>query len=464
MEFFSPRNRKAPSPTMRRSPSVDYRSRSYQHLALNIESSMSPLDPAEEFRIQTAVAHYHPQILALGGLELAFQSLVKALATRYEMNPAYHITETLEPIPLPLLASDFKALSLDECSRESALRAYYQHPIHTAFRYLSKPNHWISPDAEHTQYDPQNPNLQWAAFEEHIELIVTQWLAASDINFEPLDGFSLEGRIEHFINELAMTGRAHNWDQRRIKASSDETLTYDLHDNLLWEDYDDLQADKPSCSDGVRARLYQAVLGHAFFIVPPQEQHTQSLLNQSILLDPSQYQDIVLHVLHTYIHDMFQSAIERLKPSRRLALQTAWHAWLEGTPLDTHQDEQLNKLNISDPAKEYFFLQLPNEYLLFKTNPALIDVMRNHMTGPDNGTEFQYAKQFGQAPGVNLSQLLRPLSPIHGLNYFHTNASMASSRSPSSLHGLLPETILEEISPSSSVASSCSNGSGTSGT
>lgn len=40
--------------------------------------------------------------------------------------------------------------------------------------------------------------------------------AAIDEDVSAIDGYTVDTRFEHFIDELAHIGRAHNWDNARI--------------------------------------------------------------------------------------------------------------------------------------------------------------------------------------------------------------------------------------------------------
>ncbi|NDH09728.1 MAG: hypothetical protein EBY16_08995 [Gammaproteobacteria bacterium] len=101
----------------------------------------------------------------------------------------------------------------------------------------------MHPAAEYVHRDKDG--RAWSTFEDFQELIALLYLAAIDEQAPPIDDFTIETRVEHFLIELALIGRAHNWD-----ATDRE------------EEYDDLGADQPSCSIGVKKRLLQSVKGH----------------------------------------------------------------------------------------------------------------------------------------------------------------------------------------------------------
>lgn len=100
----------------------------------------------------------------------------------------------------------------EEAQREAANRLYYNHPVHAAWRYLSRPNPWMHPRAGYVRHDATG---QYATFEDYKPLISLCFLAALDEKISPTDRHTFEGRKSHFIRELALIGHAHNWDSTR---------------------------------------------------------------------------------------------------------------------------------------------------------------------------------------------------------------------------------------------------------
>ena len=131
-------------------------------------------------------------------------------------------------------------------------------------RYLSKPNPWMAANAAYVSGGEGTQS--WSTFEEYKPLITMLWLAAkdtsSDITVAPTDGYTVETRIDRFIDEIAHLGRAHNWDDERYKMDAQGNLLVDENNNPVMEEYDDAQGDKPSCYSGVKRRLFKSVLGH----------------------------------------------------------------------------------------------------------------------------------------------------------------------------------------------------------
>ena len=249
-------------------------------LARDHESSMTALTSGEQKRLEAALKVYHPVIEQRGAPAL-IQTLREQLKTRYQEQPARVRTGDGRELDLPFDWNDWQVLSttLSADTREQALQAYYQHQDHTVFRYLSKPNLWMAVDAPYVNHDHTGG---WSTFEEYQPLIAMFYLGALDENAPPCDGHTLDTRLEHFIDELAHIGRAHNWDSSRINAQG------------VLEEYDDLRGDKPSCYSGVKRRLFQSVLGHRLLKILTMDDIKQELreyvrehFKQSILEYPA---------------------------------------------------------------------------------------------------------------------------------------------------------------------------------
>ncbi|MCW0218732.1 MAG: hypothetical protein OJI67_10470, partial [Prosthecobacter sp.] len=222
-----------------------------QQIANDRESSMRTLTVAEQRRLSRVIAHYQPELERLGTTNI-MELLREHLREHYENNPAV-ITVEGQAYTLPLNWSDFAGMPLSPEARQLANQAYYQHPTHTALRWLMRPNPWMAANAPYVQGQPAQGE-GYSTFENYSGLISMLWLATSDEEAPGIDGHTCASRIEHFIRELALIGRAHNWDQTREVLLSDGTLSR--------EEYDDLQGDRPSCYSGVNRRLFQAVIGH----------------------------------------------------------------------------------------------------------------------------------------------------------------------------------------------------------
>ncbi len=226
---------------------IDYRTLTRDH-----ESSMRSLSEGEQKRLEKAINYYQPTIDARGA-DSIIDELKTTLATIYVNSPA-QIEVDGQTITLPLYFNELTQLNLKPGDYQNALKAYYQHKAHTVLRYLSIPNHWIHPDASYVCTDPSNRRLKYADFQGYKPVIAMYYLAVVDKSIPPAAGHTYEGKMEHFINELALIGRAHNWDKTRIRNGKEE-------------EFDDLGGDRPSCYSGVKKRLFQSVIGHPFFVV-----------------------------------------------------------------------------------------------------------------------------------------------------------------------------------------------------
>jgi ankyrin repeat protein len=235
-------------------------------IAHDSESSMVALSISERSIVDKVRYHYQTKIDDVGGIHKVFESLKAALKTRYESHPAVISLPTgnkgeYEEIALPFEWDALQILraQLSKDQYDDALKAYYQHVDHTVYRYLSKPNYWMAPNASYVYLYEENGHrtiYRYANFEEYIGIIVPFYLAVIDKSAKPVDGFTFDDRINAFIKQLALIGRAHNWDGSREINVAGKRLT---------EEYDDLEGDKPSCYSGVNRRLFQSVLGHPFF-------------------------------------------------------------------------------------------------------------------------------------------------------------------------------------------------------
>ena len=221
-------------------------------LAMDRESSMTALTLGEQKRLNAAIKLYRP-IIRARGIESLMTELRDVLMARYQKSPARVNTDDRRIINLPATWDEWCELreTFSVNTRKQALEAYAKHKDHSAWRYLEKPNPWMAEDAPYVNRDTLGA---YSTFEGYKPLIAMFFLGASDKNTLPCDGYTFETRLEHFIDELALIGRAHNWDKTRIRR--------DVSGHSVEEEYDDLKGDKPSCYSGVKRRLFQSVLGH----------------------------------------------------------------------------------------------------------------------------------------------------------------------------------------------------------
>ncbi len=201
------------------------------------EGSMTQLTPAENALWILVEKLYASRCSELGGPVKVLEIIRNDLRDLYHKQVAKVQTFAMK-VDLPMEWKDFEEMGLGENQRKMALKSYYQHKIHTAYRYLLKPNPWLHKDAKNI--DHKNKCSTFHYFADHIAFI---YLAVSDEdNPSHPDIFpSIESRKENFFNTLADINRSNNWNEQRK---------------------DDCQADRPSCPAGVKRQLWQALFGH----------------------------------------------------------------------------------------------------------------------------------------------------------------------------------------------------------
>ncbi|QIN35890.1 ankyrin repeat domain-containing protein [Legionella longbeachae] len=313
-----------------------------RELAADTESSMTALTQGEQKRLHAAIERYEP-LLKQAGASAILGDLRYTLESHYRANPAVLATKN-ESIHLPLCWHDFAALSLTTQQRENALKAYYQNKPHTAWRYISKPNHWMHEDAGYVYINEEHTE-RWSTFEEYQSLIGILYLAAIDELAPCIDGFTFATRLAHFIDELAHLGRAHNWDKSKLK-------------NGVQEHYDDLEADRPSCFSGVKRRLFQSVLGHPLLKILTED------------------------IIKTEINEFLKAHFEKnIHPENRLALKQAWDKGIEGEEITQEDINLIKTLNVNEEQQLQFKHYLSNKYgssfsgdlrLVFKVDEAFL--------------------------------------------------------------------------------------------
>jgi len=307
-------------------------------LAANRESSMVALSSSERRMLESTQAYYQPRIDAQGGIVPVFQSFKTYLQQRYEEHPATLVINNIVQ-KLPFTWQAFNALNLDVESREIALKAYYQHDAHSAYRYLAKPNHWIAADALYVVVFESNPALRYSTFEAYIPTIATFWMAAQDADIPPVEDYTCEGRIDLFIKQIALIGRGHNWDETRVKTDAGGQPVLDPQEQVVREEYDDFKADKPSCYSGVNRRLFQGILGHPRFT-----QSTPQILKQELY-----------ELIRTHFNALFALKSAAEKAAINLALAEVFYNTNPAAPL-------LKDLDIPAALKQAWITALSSKY------------------------------------------------------------------------------------------------------
>lgn len=297
-------------------------------LAADHESSMTSLTQGEQTQLQAVIDRYQ-SLLHHAGVSQVMMDLRSTLQEHYESQPALLTIQKNshhEELALPMAWNDFAALRLTSEQKEEALRAYYQNKAHTAWRYLSKPNSWMHEYASYV-YINEEHSERWSTFEEYQSLICLLYLAALDKETPCIDEYTFETRLEHFIEELAHLGRAHNWDKSRRK------------NNGQLEQYDDLEGDRPSCYSGVKRRLFQSVLGHPLL----------KLVTE----------DVIKAELNEFLVMHFKNAIH---PSNCISIKKAWDKGIDGEPLDEEDMKKIQSINVSGEQQQDFKNYLSHKY------------------------------------------------------------------------------------------------------
>ena len=294
-------------------------------LAQNSESSMKRLTPGEQACLKQAQECYESETEAKTDTSI-IETLRNALVNRYNSAPASITCENGARRTLPMMWDELQGLNLNEHDKALAFKAYYQNENHTAWRYLEKPNHWIASDDIWAHRDKEDPSIRWSTFEEYQSLIALCFLAAQDEKTPPTDDYTFETRVEHFINELAHLGRAHNWDKSRKRTRDNEH-----------EEYDDLEGDRPSCSWGIKRRLFQSVQGHPLF----------KMLTM----------DIIKQELREFVRAHFIQCIKN-QPEEAIQWNESWKKSFE----TGSNAEGLEAMNIPKEAQELFLKHLGGKY------------------------------------------------------------------------------------------------------
>lgn len=204
------------------------------------ESAMGSLTSAEKAIIRHLERHYGDYVKNVDWDDI-HASMIDWLVEAYEKNPVMCHGEEL---PLEYTSG----LTLEQN------RAYFGHSIHTAWRYLSGENPWMSPNARYV-----NGNAAIISDEDK-KIMSLLWVALSDETIPLEKTFTVEGNKNIFFDTIASIARGHNRDERRINP-------HDPHDDRVTT-ADDQDYDNPSCSWGVKKSLFQAAYGHPHINCP----------------------------------------------------------------------------------------------------------------------------------------------------------------------------------------------------
>lgn len=300
-----------------------------QEIAADRESSMRALSPAERKLISRVSYHYQPELVRLGSDNI-LEMLREQLRERYRANPA-RITLDGQARVVPLDWQEFQDMNLSGEALDEARKAYYQHPDHSALRWLLRPNPWMANNAAFVEGDARTGHA-YSTFGNFQDLVCLLWLAASDEDSPGIDGHTVQTRIDHFVREIALINRAHNWDKSRPVTLPDGAVSRQ-------EEYDDLEGDKPSCYSGVNRRLFQSVIGHD-------------------LMQPFGVNILEIE-LRSFARNHFR---EKIDASNIKLLKQVRDAFLELNPLTEEQKRILTVLDISAVDQESFCMAMHQKY------------------------------------------------------------------------------------------------------
>lgn len=236
-----------------------------QDLAQDTESSMVPLSLAEEAILLEINKAYQKQLRDKGTLAIVdtFRNYLKQAFYQQHHQTVRTVYWPLKDkiLELPLergeLQSSLERWGINSSNpsqiKDRIFQTYMANPYHSAYRYLSKPNDWISDKAEFVVKDDGGKPI-CTEFEKFIDLIATLWLAVSDEAQKPSKNQgSVSDRQFLFVQQVALINRAHNWS------------TPESCDEQMQAEQDDGDFDRPSCIPGTKRRLLQSLLNHPLY-------------------------------------------------------------------------------------------------------------------------------------------------------------------------------------------------------
>ncbi len=234
------------------------------------ESSMRALTPEEQESVKQIEKTYKKTIEENGGVSSVIKQLKQTLKKKYVADEASRILtfddiDYLLPFKWNALQGFINRYDFTKVQQQAIYQCYYQNSYHTAYRYLSKPNRWMSQNAGWVSIS-EDREERWSSFEEYQPLIAYLWTAANDLAQGPKEAdITVADRVDLFIRQIALINRAHNWDRYREVRNEYGSKLLDGAGEPIKESYDDLEGDKPSCFSGVKKRLFQSLLHHPLY-------------------------------------------------------------------------------------------------------------------------------------------------------------------------------------------------------
>lgn len=166
------------------------------------------------------------------------------------------------------------------------------------------------------------------------------FLAAGDKDTPPIGGYDFNGRLEHFIHELALINRAHNW-RKGPKRNQDGSVQYDAQGHPVLVEYDDGTPDRPSCYSGMKRRLFHSLVAHPLMMILSK--------------------DIMQQEIHNMLTTHFR-ALAELSEQDKKALLNAYTNFIE-LSADRHDSlHLLQQYDIATVQKEFFIAEMIDKY------------------------------------------------------------------------------------------------------
>lgn len=233
------------------------------------ENSMHPLKESQLAILRVLKKHYQERYQTLDvNWELTVAQIKSYLEDQYRDEPAKDNLGNQLPINY----------SAKGCKKNA--KFYYQHKIHSAWRYLSVPNPWMSEAAGHVGV--LKGKGRYAIISDgDKEIINYLWLALNDEAVLIEERAALAQNKYIFAESLAHLARAHNWDKKR--------KTKNAAGKIVQEYYDDLAGDKPACAYGVIQRLLEVPYKHPYLVYPELRELNAEIMNDRLsdwLCDP----------------------------------------------------------------------------------------------------------------------------------------------------------------------------------
>ncbi len=293
------------------------------HVANHGEGSMQPLNARQQQALSDMQDKYRDDYNRKGE-DVIFREIREYLVNEYNLNPARS-------------RNGMHTLSLqrDLWNMFSNDVPYYQHHVHTAYRYMFlNPNPWRAPggrDNELTIEDKTN--------------IAYMWLAATTTNPIP-DGQTRESLLTEFVTAIYELCRAHNFDRTRPVTRTRRNPATGFEERYVeQENYDDLEGDKPTCGGGVKQRSLQFYM--VFLNDRPETRPLSPDVMRTTLIQQMINESTTPGCMYAKLKDMSTESLNKAYA----ALENKYILWDDITPED---QILLDKLNLTEDDIDSF--------------------------------------------------------------------------------------------------------------